>query len=74
MVRNISYNSRPLSYMGRLGLGFVGQRGVRVRVRILELSPSSSQYSDPIIEITSPSYTPALLDSNINARTAYDTL
>jgi hypothetical protein len=47
----------------RLGLklerGFVGQRGRRevrggVRVRILLLSSTSSQFSNPIIIITSP--------------------
>ena len=27
MVRLISYYSRPLSFVGRLGLGFLGQRG-----------------------------------------------
>ena len=43
----------PLSYMRRLGLRFLGQRGGGIRARILELSSTSSQYSDPIIIITS---------------------
>ena len=51
-------------------LGFVGQRRGWVRVRILELSSTSSQSSGQIIIITSHMYKPTLLDSNINARTA----
>ena len=34
---------------GRGRLRFVGQRGAGVSVRILELSSTSSQYSDPVI-------------------------
>ena len=45
-----------------------GSEGAGVTVRILELSPTSSQFSDPII--TSHLYALTLLDSNINARTA----
>ena len=41
--------------LGRLGLGFLGQRGDEIRVRILELSSTSSQFSGTIINARSSS-------------------
>ena len=51
---NLERWNTPRFWMGRLRSRFVGQRRDGVRVRRLELSSMSSQFSDPII--TSQSY------------------